>query len=184
MLKATVLPIVSLCFAATVANAGGFTLSSPTIAPGSVLGLDQVFNGFGCSGKNQSPALTWTAGPVGTKSYAVTVYDPDAPTGSGWWHWVLYNIPANVTALAVGAGDASGKLLPAGAVQGRTDYGTHAFGGACPPVGDKPHHYIFAVYALKTAKIDVPPESSAALIGFMINANSLGKASFTATYGR
>jgi Raf kinase inhibitor-like YbhB/YbcL family protein len=116
--------------------------------------------------------------------YALTVYDPDAPTGSGWWHWVVYNIPATVTELPVGAGDQTGKLLPPGAVQGRTDFGTHAFGGACPPKGDKPHRYIFTVYSLKIEKIDVPADSTAALIGFMINANSLGKASFTAKYGR
>ncbi len=169
---------------ATVAHAGNFTLTSPTIGSSHVLSEEQVFDGFGCSGKNRSPALRWTAGPAGTKSYAVTVYDPDAPTGSGWWHWVVYNLPASVTEIAAGAGDASGKLLPPGAVQGRTDYGTHAFGGACPPKGDKPHRYVFTVYALKLEKIDVPAESSAALIGYMLHANALETASFTATYGR
>jgi Raf kinase inhibitor-like YbhB/YbcL family protein len=176
--------ILAFWLTSTVVYAGNFTLFSPTIEPGSVLTEEQVFNGFGCSGKNQSPALTWTAGPKETKSYAITVYDPDAPTGSGWWHWVVYNIPANVTEMATGAGEPTGKLLPPGAVQGRTDYGTHAFGGACPPQGDKPHRYIFTVHAIKIDKIDVPFDSSAALIGFMINANSLGKASFTAKYSR
>lgn len=178
--------VFSLVFVliSTVAYAGEFTLVSPTIKPGSVLTDAQVFNGFGCSGKNQSPALAWSGAPVGTKSFALTVYDPDAPTGSGWWHWVLYNIPANVGELAAGAGDPSGKLLPAGAIQGRTDFGTHAFGGACPPQGDEPHRYIFTIYALKIDKIDVPDDASAALIGFMIHANMLGKAGFTATYGR
>jgi Raf kinase inhibitor-like YbhB/YbcL family protein len=170
--------------ASTFAHAGDFTLTSPTIKSGSFLTEEQVFDGFGCSGKNQSPALKWTESPKGTKSFAITVYDPDAPTGSGWWHWVVYNIPAKVTEIATGAGDPTGKLLPPGAVQGRTDFGTHAFGGACPPQGDKPHRYIFTVYALNNEKIDVPPDSSAAFIGFMINANSLGKASFTAKYGR
>jgi hypothetical protein len=122
--------------------------------------------------------------PQGTKSFAITVYDPDAPTGSGWWHWIVYNIPANVTEVVAGAGDSSGKMLPSGAVQGRNDFGTKAFGGACPPQGDKPHRYIFMVHALKIDKIDVPSDASAALIGFMINANSLGKASFAAKYGR
>ena len=170
--------------AASLAHAADFALSSPTIAPGATLGQDQVFNGFGCSGKNQSPALKWTAGPTGTKSYAVTVYDPDAPTGSGWWHWVLYNIPGGVTELAAGAGDGDQQHLPPGAKQGRTDFGTHAFGGACPPQGDKPHRYVFTVHALKTEKIDVPEDASAAMIGFMIHANAAGKASFTAKYGR
>jgi len=175
---------VIFCFAATIAQANAFILSSPTIAPDAMLADEQVYNGFGCSGKNRSPALKWTAGPSGTKSYAITVYDPDAPTGSGWWHWVVYNIPANVTELAPGAGDAGGQRLPAGALQGRTDFGTYDFGGACPPQGDKPHRYIFTVYALKVDKLDVPTDASAALIGFMINGNSLGKASFTAMYGR
>lgn len=112
------------------------------------------------------------------------MYDPDAPTGSGWWHWVVYNIPANVTELVASAGDSTGKLLPPNAIQGRTDFGSHEFGGACPPYGDKPHRYIFTVQALKIEKIDVPADSSAALVGFMVNANSLGKASFTAKYGR
>ena len=184
MFRKLLLIVVALCFTATAALAGNFRLTSSTIKPGATLTEEQVFDGFGCTGKNQSPALKWTAGPKGTKSYAITVYDPDAPTGSGWWHWVVYNIPANVTELAYGAGDATGKLLPPEAIQGRTDYGTHAFGGACPPKGDKPHRYIFTVYALKIEKIDVPAEVSAALIGFMINANTLAKASFTAKYGR
>lgn len=184
MLKAKIFFMLVFCLVAAAVHAEEFTLTSPTIQPDSFLTEEQVFNGFGCSGKNQSPALTWTAPPKDTKSFAITVYDPDAPTGSGWWHWVVYNIPADVTELGAGAGDAAGTLLPEGAVQGRTDYGTHAFGGACPPQGDKPHRYIFTIYALKTEKIDVPADASAALIGFMINANSLGKASFTAMYGR
>lgn len=175
---------IVFCLFSTVVQAGSFTLTSPTIKPGDFLTEEQVFNGFGCSGKNQSPALKWSGFPKGTKSFAVTVYDPDAPTGSGWWHWVVYNIPANVSELVSGAGGPTGKLLPPGAVQGRTDFGTYAFGGACPPQGDSPHRYIFTVHALDIEKIDIPLDSSAALIGFMIHANSLGKASFTAKYGR
>ena len=168
----------------TAANADGFTLSSATIKPDSVLTQNQVFNGFGCSGKNISPALKWSGAPKDTKSFALTVYDPDAPTGSGWWHWVVYNIPADVSELAEGAGAATGALMPKGAVQGRTDFGAPGFGGACPPAGDKPHRYIFTVYALKAEKIDASADASAALIGFMINANKIGKASFTARYSR
>jgi Raf kinase inhibitor-like YbhB/YbcL family protein len=170
--------------AACAVQAAGFTLSSPTIKPGSMLTDAQVFKGFGCEGKNISPALKWSGAPSGTKSYAVTVYDPDAPTGSGWWHWVVYNIPASASELPEGAGGADGKGMPAGAAQGRTDFGAPGFGGACPPPGDKPHRYIFTVYALKTDKIDVPADATAALVGFMINANKLGKASFEAKYGR
>jgi Raf kinase inhibitor-like YbhB/YbcL family protein len=171
-------------FAAATASAAEFKLSSPTIKPNGRLPIEQVFNEFGCTGKNLSPELSWTPGPKATKSYALTVYDPDAPTGSGWWHWVVFNIPANVTKLPAGAGALSSGLMPAGAVQGRTDFGVAGFGGACPPEGDKPHRYIFTVHALKTASIDLPPEASAALVGFMIHANVLAKATFMARYGR
>jgi Raf kinase inhibitor-like YbhB/YbcL family protein len=174
----------ALAGALSLAQAAGFTLSSPDIKPGAMLSNTYVFNSFGCSGENKSPALKWSGAPKDTKSYALTVYDPDAPTGSGWWHWVVYNIPADATELAAGAGTANSTALPKGATQGRTDFGTAAFGGACPPKGDKPLRYVFTVYALKTEKIDAPADASAALIGFMIHANQLAKASFTAKYGR
>ena len=171
------------CTVGAAAADGAFRLRSPTLAANGMLSNDQVYSGFGCTGKNISPALNWKGFPRATKSFAVTVYDPDAPTGSGWWHWVVYNIPASVSELPLGAGDAGGQL-PAGAVQGHTDFGTAGFGGACPPAGDKPHRYIFTVYALKSEKISVPDEASAAMIGFMIHANTLAKASLTARYGR
>lgn len=176
--------LVAGFLAASLAQAAGFTLSSPTIKPGATLTQAQVFNGFGCTGQNISPELRWSGAPAGTKSFAVTMYDPDAPTGSGWWHWLVINLPAESTGLAEGAGAADGKALPAGARHGRTDFGSPGFGGACPPEGNKPHRYIFTVYALKTDKIDVPADASAALIGFMLNANKLATASFTAKFGR
>ena len=179
------LTVSALLLASAIgAQAGGFTLSSPTIKPGSTLGDAQVFNGFGCSGKNISPALSWSGAPAGTKSFALTVYDPDAPTGSGWWHWVVYDIPAAATQLSEGAGSADGKGLPAGSMQARTDFGAAGFGGACPPAGDKPHRYVFTVYALKTDKLEVPADGTAALVGFMVHANMLGEARFIAHYGR
>ncbi|MEW5837442.1 MAG: YbhB/YbcL family Raf kinase inhibitor-like protein [Pseudomonadota bacterium] len=159
-------------------------LKSETFKAGQMLESAQVFKGFGCEGGNQSPQLSWTPGPEGTRGYAVTAYDPDAPTGSGWWHWVVYNIPAHVTSLDAGAGDASGEKLPKGALHGRTDFGSKAFGGACPPKGDKPHRYIFTVYALNTDKIDVQADASAALVGFMIHSSMLEKATLTAKYAR
>jgi Raf kinase inhibitor-like YbhB/YbcL family protein len=174
----------SLALAGLAQAAAALSLTSPDIKPGSTLSNTFVFNGFGCSGENKSPALKWSGAPAGTKSFAVTLYDPDAPTGSGWWHWVVYNIPASTTELTAGAGAADGKGLPQGAAQGRTDFGTAAFGGACPPQGDKPHRYIFTVYALKSDKLDVPADASAALIGFMIHADQLAKATLTAKYGR
>jgi len=105
------------------------------------------------------------------------VYDPDAPTGSGWWHWIVFDLPAEVSALPRGIGRVA--KLPAGARQGRNDFGTGEFGGACPPAGDKPHRYIFTIYALKVDHLELPPDASAALIGFKINANQIGKASIT-----
>jgi Raf kinase inhibitor-like YbhB/YbcL family protein len=184
MLRLMIAIIFIVSFTATNVNAGTFTLSSPTIKPDSFLSKEQVLDGFGCSGKNQSPALKWENTPEGTKSFAITVYDPDAPTGSGWWHWIVYNIPEHVKQLPAGAGKPTSNYLPPGTVQGRNDFGAHAFGGVCPPQGDAPHRYVFTVHALKIEKIDLPSDASAALIGFMINSNSLGKASITAKYSR
>jgi len=164
--------------------AGGFTLTSPDIAQGRKMAPAQVFNSFGCSGQNVSPALNWSHAPEGTQSFALLVHDPDAPTGSGWWHWVVYDIPASTSSLAAGAGDPKTKLLPAGALQGRTDFGTYAYGGPCPPPG-KPHHYHFRLYALKVPKLpDVPADASAAFIAFNVHANALGEAQITALYSR
>ena len=166
-----------------LASAAGFELSSPDVAPGAKLAEAQVFKGFGCDGGNRSPALNWQGAPAGTQSFAVTVYDPDAPTGSGWWHWVVYNLPATAKDLPQGSGSPKGAL-PEGAVQGRTDFGASGYGGACPPPGDKPHKYIFTVYALKIEKIEVPPDSTAAMVGYMTHANALGNAQLTVKYGR
>lgn len=169
--------------AASLAHGAGFTLHSPEIKADVPIPQSFEFDGFGCNGNNLSPALKWRDAPQGTKAFAVTVYDPDAPTGSGWWHWVVINIPADVNELLSNAGALGGANLPKGASQIRIDYGVAAWGGVCPPPGDAPHRYIFTVYALKD-KIDVPADATAALAGFMIQANSLGKASFTAKYGR
>jgi Raf kinase inhibitor-like YbhB/YbcL family protein len=164
--------------------ANPFTLVSPSISDGGTLSNAQVYNGFGCSGDNVSPALQWRGAPEGTKSYALTVYDPDAPSGSGWWHWQVINIPAAVSSLPANAGSTDGALLPQGARQGPSDFGVKAFGGACPPKGDAAHRYVFSLYALGTETLTLPANASAALIGFMIHANTLDTASFTATYGR
>ena len=161
-----------------------FTLTSPDIAAGASIDPSFEFDGFGCSGKNQSPVLRWSGAPEGTKSFAVNVYDPDAPTGSGFWHWYVIDIPASVAELGGNAGAKGGAHLPAGARQIRNDYGIYAWGGMCPPPGDKPHRYIFTVHALSVERIDVPDDAPAALAGFMVNAHTLAKASFTATYGR
>lgn len=168
----------------TAGAQGRFRITSTAVHQGQRIPSAQVFSGMGCTGNNVSPAISWSGAPAGTKSFALTVYDPDAPTGSGWWHWVVYNIPASVTNLPTGAGDASKNLLPAGAAQGNTDFGTPGYGGPCPPAGDKPHHYIFTVYALNTDKLDIPANATAAYVGFNIHAHLLGKATLTALYGR
>ncbi len=160
-----------------------FTLSSSDFTDGGTIANAQVFNGFDCKGGNVSPALKWSGAPAGTMSFALMVHDPDAPTGSGWWHWIVYNIPAGTTALPAGAGDPAKHLLPAGVVQGRTDYGTAGYGGPCPPPG-KPHHYYFRLYALKVAKLEVPADAGAALIGFNVRAQELGHAELLGMYGR
>ena len=182
MLKNLALATCLLC--PSLALAAPFHLFSPDVKPGNPIAEKFVYNGFGCKGENMSPALEWKNAPKDTKSFALTVYDPDAPTGSGWWHWVVVNIPATVAALPLGAGSADGHTLPAGTVQVRTDFGAAGWGGPCPPAGDKPHHYIFTLHALKTDKIELPPDATAALAGFMIHANEIGKAQFTARYGR
>ena len=160
-----------------------FTLTSTELTEGGRIAEAQVFNEFGCRGGNVSPPLAWSGAPAGTKSFALLMHDPDAPTGSGWWHWIVYNIPAGTSSLPAGAGDPKKGLMPAGAVQGRTDYGSVGYGGPCPPPG-KPHHYNFNLYALKVPKLEVPEGASAALIGFNVRAQSLGEAQLMGMYGR
>ena len=164
---------------------GKMSLSSPDIKPGGTIKEEQVYKGFGCTGGNISPALNWKGAPAGTKSLALTVYDPDAPTGSGFWHWVVFNIPPSTTSLPKNAGDVKANLMPAGAVQSRTDFGVPGYGGPCPPQGDKPHHYHFTIYAVDVDHLDVPgPDVSAAVVGFNLHFHTLAKGTFTGTYGR
>ena len=169
--------------AATEGAMAKFTLTSTDFTEGTTLANAQVFNEFGCKGGNVSPALAWSGAPAGTQSFALLMHDPDAPTGSGWWHWIVYNIPPGTSALAAGAGDPKKGQMPAGAVQGRNDYGSAGYGGPCPPPGS-PHHYNFTLYALKVAKLEVPQGASAALIGFNARAHALGEARLTGMYGR
>jgi Raf kinase inhibitor-like YbhB/YbcL family protein len=164
--------------------ANALTLTSPDVKPGARIADEQVFSGFGCTGSNVSPALNWSGAPKGTKSFALSVYDPDAPTGSGFWHWVVFNIPANVTSLPKGAGDPKSDAAPKGAVQSRTDFGTPGYGGPCPPKGDKPHRYQFAIFALDTDKLDTDENSSPAFVGFNVHFHTLAKATLTGRWGR
>jgi Raf kinase inhibitor-like YbhB/YbcL family protein len=182
MLQKTFLAGLALaCAMTTTASAGDFKLSSTSISEGTQLPASQVFAGFGCEGGNLSPQLSWSGAPEGTKSFAITAYDPDAPTGSGWWHWNVVNIPASVDSIELGA-SGEGKM-PAGAVELANDYGAPGFGGACPPPGEV-HRYIFTVYALATERLELPENASNALAGFMIGANTIQSARITAVYNR
>lgn len=167
---------------ANLSFAQTFTLKSKDI--GGQMTLQHVLNGFGCTGQNLSPQLSWENAPAGTKSFAITIYDKDAPTGSGFWHWVVFNIPASANELKQGAGDASKNLLPKGTIQSMTDFGQPGYGGPCPPDGDKPHQYLITIYALKSENLGLDAKASPALVGFYLNANTLAKASIVAYYQR
>lgn len=170
--------LMILALGTSLLLAEGFTLKSKTIS--GQLGIKQVFNGFGCKGMNISPDLSWENAPKGTKSFAITVYDPDAPTGSGWWHWLAFDIPENKMALETGFGNKNVKNI----VQSITDFGKTGFGGACPPKGDKAHKYIFTVYALDTEKLGLDKNANPALVGYYLNMHTISKASIIAYYGR
>ena len=171
-------------FVASSGWAADFRLTSPDLKEHEKIGNKHVFSGFGCSGSNVSPELHWDGVPKETKSFAVTVYDPDAPTGSGWWHWVVFNIPATIHTLPANAGKPGGEAALEGSVQSTTDFGQPGYGGPCPPAGDKPHRYIFSVYALKVDQLPLKKDASGAMVGFYLNQNALAKASLTALYGR
>jgi Raf kinase inhibitor-like YbhB/YbcL family protein len=166
-------------------HAQAFEASSIDIANGKTIAQKFAFNGFGCTGENISPMITWKNAPAGTKSFAVMTHDPDAHTGgAGFWHWIVVDVPAASTQLAQDAGSADGKNLPVGARHIKSDFGTAAWGGPCPPTGNKPHRYNFTVYALKVETLELPANATASLTGFMLNANMLATASFTGLYGR
>ena len=159
-----------------------FTLSSSDL--GGQATKTQEFNGFGCTGKNESPQLSWQNAPEGTKSFAITMYDPDAPTGSGWWHWLVFDIPANVNELVANAGNPALGKIPKGAIQSITDYGAKGFGGPCPPPGHGLHQYIITVHALKTDKLGLDENTNPAVVGYYLWNNTLAKASMVAYYQR
>lgn len=145
---------------------------------------ENVYQGFGCVGENISPDLRWSDAPKGTKSYAIMMYDPDAPTGSGWWHWIVFDIPATRTSLNKGVGSVDMHEIANGIKQNKNDYGDYGYGGPCPPVGDQPHRYQLTVHALDVEKLPIPEGASGALAGFYINQRTLDKATVTNQYSR
>jgi Raf kinase inhibitor-like YbhB/YbcL family protein len=177
------LSIVTVSGFAGASAAGAMSLTSPDIKPGGKIADEQVYKGPGwdCTGGNVSPALSWSGAPKGTKSFAVSMYDPDAPTGSGFWHWYVADLPAETTGLPKGAG--SGTGLPAGAIQVRNDFSLTGYGGPCPPPG-QPHHYRITVYALDVDKLGIDANASPAVVGFNVHGHTLAKATITGLYGR
>ncbi|HEY0584857.1 MAG TPA: YbhB/YbcL family Raf kinase inhibitor-like protein [Pseudoduganella sp.] len=169
--------ILAALLASNSALAGSLTLTSTDIANGAFMAKAQEFQGFGCSGGNKSPQLSWSGTPAGTAAFAVMVHDPDAPTGSGWWHWQLVNIPKEVMSLPAGA------KAPAGSQSMNNDYGAKGFGGACPPQKHGVHRYQFTVYAL-SQKLELPENATGALTGYMVKAHSLASSTIEALYQR
>lgn len=168
------------------ACAGGrdFRVAGGALRAGDPLPRAQVYRGDGCEGGNRSPALQWSGAPAGTRSYAVTMFDPDAPTGHGWWHWLAYDLPADTQSLPEDAGRPDGNALPSGARQARNDFGSVGYGGACPPAGDAPHRYVITVYALPVAQLTVPVTASAATVDATLRRDAMASARLTLRYGR
>lgn len=176
---------LAVAVVALATHAQAFELTSPDFEAGGTLDDRFVFDGFGCTGDNVSPALAWSGAPEGTESFSLMVHDPDAPTGgAGFWHWIVLDIPAAVDELPQGAGARGGEALPAGARMLPNDYGIPGWGGPCPPEGHGPHRYNFTLYALPMAQLEVPEGASKAVTGFLVNANALGTATLQGVYER
>jgi Raf kinase inhibitor-like YbhB/YbcL family protein len=181
----TFLAVLTAAGATLAATRTPFVLSSPD--PELATGMPDRYtaNAFGCTGGNRSPALEWHGAPAGTQSFVVTLFDRDErSTPSGWWHWVMYDLPKDTNKLDIGAGAAHSPLLPKQTQQGRTDLGTAEYHGPCPAKGDPPHRYIFTVYAVDVAQLPVPAEASGAMVTSTVQDHLLGKAVFVAHYGR
>lgn len=174
--------VVSSGLAMPALAQGGMKLVTDSFAPGGMLGAKQVLNGFGCTGSNLSPSLAWTGAPDGTKSFVITMHDTDAPTGSGFWHWSMFNIPTSVTELPEGVG--TGAPVPDGSVLARNDFSQNAYSGACPPEGATAHRYVITVYAMPRESLPLDATASSALVSFFAINTSLASASLTATFGR
>ena len=168
--------LLSLSLATFSAHATDFTLTSPDVGPDTPLAHNFVYDRFGCTGGNQSPALNWSDAPAGTKSFALALFDPDAIRGRGFWHWLVVNLPADTTGLPRDAGKADGSKLPAGAIQITNGFRVAGYSGSCPPPGEAPHGYVYTVYALKTDRIDVPANADSSTVLNLVKEQSLGSA--------
>jgi len=182
MQKSMFLGLLCILFSLNTWAQGTFTLTSSTLQGNAT--LKEEFNGFGCTGENLSPQLSWANAPEGTKSFAITMYDPDAPTGSGWWHWVVFDLPTDIMSLKEGAGAVDAGLMPAGAIQSLTNYGAPGYGGPCPPEGHGIHQYVITVHALKVDKLGLDANTNPAIVGYYLWNNTLAKASIVAYYER
>jgi Raf kinase inhibitor-like YbhB/YbcL family protein len=165
-----------------IAEVPSFDLTSTDIQDGGELGRGQVSGLMGPGGDDASPQLSWSGAPEGTRSYAVTVYDPYAPTGSGFWHWAVVDLPASTTSLSTGAGDDTGSGLPDGAFQLKNDGGMARFVGAAPPEGHGPHTYFVAVHALDVETLGIDASASPAYLGFNLHFHTIGRAVIRATF--
>ncbi len=170
------------CGQAGTPTAPGFTLASADLRPGAPFGLRHVYDRDGCRGRNISPALTWQHPPAGTRSFALLMFDSDAP-GGGWWHWLVFDIPAQTRSLPSGAGNPGAHLMPGGAIQSRNDYGSLGYGGPCPPPG-APHHYHLMLYALRVARVGLSTNASPGQVHSSVRAAAIAKAEMTVLYGR
>nr|WP_221195293.1 YbhB/YbcL family Raf kinase inhibitor-like protein [Hoyosella altamirensis] len=161
-----------------------FELKSSDVRDGERLANPQVSGVFGAGGSDISPQLSWSGFPPETKSFTVSVLDPDAPTGSGFWHWAVANIPASVTELPAGAGQEDNSALPDGAVQLQNDAGFRGYVGAAPPAGHGTHHYYIAVHAVATERIDLPDNATPGFLGFNLFSQAIARAVIVGTYSQ
>ena len=175
-----ILAISSIVLLSSSLFGEGLTLKSKDMI--GQMSTNQVFNGFGCTGKNISPQLQWSNAPKGTKSFAITMYDPDAPTGSGWWHWLVFDIKKTTKSINSNASELN--QLPTNSIQSKTDYGVKKFGGACPPKGHGFHTYITTVHALDVEKLGLDENASPALVGYMVNSHTIEKSSIVTYFKR
>jgi Raf kinase inhibitor-like YbhB/YbcL family protein len=182
MFKSIFILLLALMLNLSLIGQSSFTLESNTLG-GNATSVEE-FNGFGCTGENTSPQLSWSNAPEGTKSFAITMYDPDAPTGSGWWHWVVFDIPSDVNSLLKNAGNIEKELMPKDAIQSLTNYGVPGYGGPCPPENHGFHQYIITVHALKVDKLGLDKNTNPAIVGYYLWNNTIAKASIVTYYER